>query len=161
RASKRLRPLRKRRAAVQLDFDDSISRLLTHEGGYTNDPKDPGGPTNYGITIYDARAYAKEFGWIADRKVMAQDVKAMQLWFAQKVWKAKYWDAMRCDELPAGVDDCVFDYGGNSGIGRSGRVLRRVVGMDSSTSVINAAVIDAANRRPAKAIVDAICDERL
>ena len=55
----------------------------------------------------------------------AADVKAMKLDEAKAIYRAKYWDAQRCDELPAGVDDAVFDYGVNSGIGRSGKVLRR------------------------------------
>jgi lysozyme family protein len=40
-------------------YDESLRRLLVHEGGYTNDPADPGGPTNFGITIYDYRKYVK------------------------------------------------------------------------------------------------------
>jgi lysozyme family protein len=52
---------------MRVDYDESLSRVLVHEGGYTNHPRDPGGPTNYGITIFDARKYAAEFGWIKDR----------------------------------------------------------------------------------------------
>jgi lysozyme family protein len=68
---------------------------------------------------------------------------------------------MRCDELPAGVDYAAFDYGVNSGIGRSGRVLRRVLGLSDETGAVTDAVIAAARRRSASAVIDAICDERL
>ena len=44
---------------AKANFDGCLSRLLAHEGGYTNDPSDPGGPTNFGITIRDYRAYVK------------------------------------------------------------------------------------------------------
>src|ERR1044071_2425414 len=98
-------------------YAESIRRVLASEGGYVNHPSDPGGPTNFGITIADYRKYAK-------RDATAADVKAMRLDEARAIYRAHYWDALGCDELPAGLDYAVFDYGINSGIGRAGRVLR-------------------------------------
>ena len=141
-------------------YDESLSRLLVHEGGYTNNPSDPGGPTNFGITIYDARKYAAEFDWIKGRSPSAADVRAMPLWFAKKVYKAKYWDAQACDELPAGVDYAAFDYGVNSGIGRSKKVLQRAVGV-AADGALGAATMRAVAAHDAKEIIEAICDERL
>ena len=100
---------------AETTYDEALRRLLLHEGGYTNHPSDPGGPTNFGITIYDYRKYVKP-------GATAADVKAMTLDEARSIYRAKYWDAQRCNELPAGVDYAVFDYGVNSGIGRSGKV---------------------------------------
>jgi lysozyme family protein len=128
--------------------------LLVHEGGYTNHPSDPGGPTNFGITIFDYRKYVKP-------DATAADVKAMKLDEAKAIYRAKYWDAQRCDELPAGVDYAVFDYGVNSGIGRPGKVLRCALRLPDNTSVVNDAVVSAARASDAKALVIAICDERL
>ena len=91
----------------------------------------------------------------------AADVKAMTLSEAKAIYRAKYWDAQRCDELPAGVDDAVFDYGVNSGIGRSGKVLRRCLNLPDNTSVVNDAVVAAVNHADPKVLVSAICDERL
>lgn len=135
-------------------YDEALRRLLAHEGGYTNHPSDPGGPTNFGITIHDYRKYVKP-------GATAADVKAMTVSEAKAIYRAKYWDAQRCDELPAGVDYAVFDYGVNSGIGRSGKVLRRVLKLADNTSTVNGAVVAAANARDAKQLVSAICDERL
>jgi lysozyme family protein len=135
-------------------YDEALARLLVHEGGYSNHPSDPGGPTNWGITIFDARAY-----WRKD--ATATDVRDMPVEVAKDIYRSKYWGAMRCDELPAGVDYAAFDYGVNSGIGRSGRVLRRVLGLSDETGAVTDAVIAAARRRSASAVIDAICDERL
>ena len=135
-------------------YDAALARLLAHEGGYTNHPSDPGGPTNYGITIHDYRKYVKS-------NATAADVKAMTLDEAKRIYRAKYWDAQRCDELPAGVDYAVFDYGVNSGIGRSGKVLRRCLNLADNSSAVNDMVIAAANRIDAAKLVTAICDERL
>lgn len=90
----------------------SISKTLTYEGGYTNHPSDPGGPTNWGITIADARMYWKS-------GATAADVKAMPKSVAIDIYRSKYWAKMDCDSRPAGVDLVVFDFGVNSGVSRS------------------------------------------
>jgi lysozyme family protein len=135
-------------------YDEALRRLLVHEGGYTNHPSDPGGPTNFGITIYDYRKYVKP-------NATAADVRAMTVGEAKAIYRKRYWDAQRCDELPAGVDYSVFDYGVNSGIGRSGKVLRRVVGLPDTTHVVTDEVLRAVGKRDPKALVVAINDERL
>ena len=135
-------------------YDEALRRLLLHEGGYTNHPSDPGGPTNFGITTVDYRKYVKA-------GATAADVKAMHLDEARAIYRVKYWDAQRCDELPAGVDYAVFDYGVNSGIGRSGRVLRRCLKLVDNTSVVSDAVIAATAAADPKLLAAAICDERL
>jgi lysozyme family protein len=134
-------------------YDAALARLLQHEGGYSNHPSDPGGPTNFGITLVDYRKYVKP-------GATAADVKAMSVAEAKRIYRAKYWDAQRCDELPAGVDYAVFDYGVNSGIGRSGKVLRRCLKLADDSSVVTDAVIAASSINP-KTLVAAICDERL
>jgi lysozyme family protein len=135
-------------------YDEALRCLLAHEGGYTNHPSDPGGPTNFGITIHDYRKYVKP-------NATAADVRAMRVDEAKAIYRAKYWNAQRCDELPAGVDYSVFDYGVNSGIGRSGKVLRRIVGLPDRTHVVTDEVLRAVARRDPKALVTAINDERL
>lgn len=135
-------------------YDEALRRLLAHEGGYTNHPSDPGGPTNFGITIYDYRKYVKP-------NATAADVRAMTVGEAKATYRSKYWNAQRCDDLPAGVDYSVFDYGVNSGVGRSGKVLRRVVGMPDTTHVVTYEVLRAVAKRDPKALVVAINDERL
>jgi lysozyme family protein len=139
---------------MQSTYDQCLSRLLAHEGGYTNHPSDPGGPTNFGITIHDYRKYVKP-------DATAADVRAMKLDEAKTIYRHKYWDAQRCDELPAGVDYVVFDYGVNSGIGRSGKVLRRALKLADNSSSVTDAVIAAARATDARRLIAAICDERL
>ena len=103
---------------MKSNFNDCLNRVLKHEGGYGNDPQDPGGPTNYGITIYDVRMYVK-------KGATAQDVKNLTLDQAKDIYKTKYWDALNCDSLPSGVDYTCFDYGVNSGLGRPRKDLNR------------------------------------
>lgn len=136
------------------NYDEALRRLLKHEGGYTDHPSDPGGPTNFGITIHDYRKHMKP-------DATAADVRAMRLDEAKRIYRSKYWDAQRCDELPAGVDYAVFDYGVNSGVGRSGKVLRRVLHLNDTSHAVTDGVIAAAKARKAADLVAAICDERI
>lgn len=135
-------------------YNAALTRLLKDEGGYTDHPSDPGGPTNFGITLADARRYWKG-------NATADDVRALPQSVARKIYREHYWNALRCDELPAGVDYALFDYGVNSGIGRAGKVLRRILKLSDSTSVVNDDVIAAAGACPASDLVVAICAERL
>ncbi len=135
-------------------YDVALAHVLAHEGGYSNHPADPGGPTNFGITIADYRKYVKP-------RATAADVRAMKIDEAKAIYRERYWDAQRCDELPAGVDYVVFDYGVNSGIGRSGKVLRRMLRLPDDSSIVTDAVIAAAAEADAATLVAAICDERL
>lgn len=136
------------------NYDEALRRLLVHEGGYTHHPSDPGGPTNFGITIHDYRKYIKA-------SATAADVRMMRLADAKAIYKSKYWDAQRCDELPSGVDYAVFDYGVNSGIGRSAKVLQRVCGLDVIDGRIGPKTLAYVKVRDPATVVRAICDERL
>ena len=60
----------------------------------------------------------------------------MPIEVAKRIYRSKYWNATRCDDLPAGVDYAVFDYAVNSGVGRAGKVLRRLVGLASNSSAM-------------------------
>jgi lysozyme family protein len=120
------------------NYDVALKEVLKSEGGYSNNPHDPGGPTKYGITIYDYRAYINKNG-------NANDVKNLTLDQAATIYKTKYWDKVNGDTLPNGVDYCVFDYGVNSGVGRANKVYNKLV-----TSYTDA-----------NKLIDAICDERL
>lgn len=134
-------------------YAQAISRLLASEGGYVNHPSDPGGPTNFGITIADYRRYMRP-------DATAADVRVMNVEEAKAIYREKYWRAMRCDELPAGVDYCVFDYAVNSGTGRVPKVLQRVLGI-GVTGRMDDATLAAVRKRETRALVQAICDERL
>jgi lysozyme family protein len=135
-------------------YEEALRRVLAHEGGYSDHPADPGGPTNFGITLADYRKYVKP-------DATAADVCAMPVEEAKAIYRRRYWDAQACDDLPPGVDYAIFDYGVNSGIGRSGKVLRRCLGLRASTSRVKAEVVAAAKAADATQLIASICDERL
>lgn len=146
-------------------YDYALPRVLKHEGGYTNHPSDPGGPTNWGITL--AR-YSEFLG----RKATAADVKAMPLAHAKAIYKPKYWDVLALDlpDFPAGVDYALFDYSVNSGPARAAKVLQRIVSANADGKVgvktLKALagyldIYDNHSQTGAAALINAVCAERL
>lgn len=102
---------------VQENFDRALSHVLKYEGGYSDHPEDPGGATNFGITIGVLREYR-------GTSVTKQDVRSLSLAEAAKIYRARYWNAASCDHLPAGIDVAVFDCAVNQGVGRAARFLQ-------------------------------------
>lgn len=103
------------------NWDNAFKLMLASEGGFVNHPSDPGGMTNLGVTK------ATWENWVG----RASDEKEMRGLTPEKVeplYKKKFWDACRCDELPSGIDYLVFDFAVNAGPGRSIKTLQSAVG---------------------------------
>lgn len=111
------------------NFQDCLAFTLKFEGGKSNDPRDPGGKTNQGVTYRTYNAYR------ASKGLSAQDVYAMTPAERNEIYKRDYWKAVTGDSLPAGVDLCVFDYGVNSGPGRALRALAAAKAKDSARQI--------------------------
>ncbi len=116
---------------VSSNREQAISETLKWEGGYSNDAADPGGPTNWGITIIDARKYWKKDATAADVKAMPKSV-AINI-YTTKYWKTPYYD---CDKLASGVDLSVFDFGVNSGPARAKKYLDASIGSSTEDTII-------------------------
>lgn len=103
-----------------MNFDDAFEKLIGHEGGYSNDPKDPGGETMYGVTLRVARANGYQ-GAMRD----------LPLSLAKTIARRRYWDTVHADMLPDAVRFDVFDGAYNSGPDRSMEWLQKAVYTDS------------------------------
>lgn len=99
----------------------SFELMLKSEGGFVNHPQDPGGMTNLGVT---KRVWEQWVGRESNEKEMRSLTPAM----VEPLYKRKYWDACRCDDLPEGLDYLVFDFAVNAGPGRSIKTLQTAVG---------------------------------
>lgn len=98
----------------------TITRILAHEAGYVNNLRDPGGPTNRGITQATLAAWR-------GHPVTKADVRALPEAEAVAIYRAEYWDRVHGDALPGGLDYAVVDFGVNSGVGRANRYLQSVL----------------------------------
>lgn len=105
---------------MKKNFEKSLEMLLHHEGGYVWHPEDPGGETNHGVT----RAVYEQ--WV-NRQVMDGEMKALTHADVAPIYKKNYWDKLKGDDLPSGLDFAAFDWGVNSGTGRPAKVIQRYV----------------------------------
>ena len=99
------------------NYDHCLEMVLHHEGGYVDHPDDPGGETNMGIT---KRVWEE---WGGEKDMIDLEVEDVM-----PIYRENYWDRVKGDELPSGVDWAVFDIAVNSGTGRAGKFLQEAVG---------------------------------
>lgn len=124
------------------NFDEALAAVLHHEGGFVNHPSDPGGMTNLGCT---KKVWEEWVGHQVDEQTM-RNLKPADV---APLYKARYWDKVHGDELPAGVDYVVFDAAINSGPGRAVKWLQACVGVDPDGAIgpRTMAAVKAANPR--------------
>lgn len=135
------------------NWNRAISEVLASEGGYSNNPKDPGGPTNKGVTLATFRAYVSPAGTIDELKALTDDQAAI-------VFRRQYWDAVMGSHLPDGVDYAVFDEAVNSGPGRAARDLQRLVGVKVD-GAIGDITLKAVDKLTPAVLINQFCDARL
>ena len=97
-------------------FSEALEVILHHDGGYVNHPKDPGGETNLGVT---KRVY-EEFGGEKEMKDLTKED-------VEPIYKQNYWNRVKGDDLPEGLDLCIFDFAVNAGPGRAAKFIQRLV----------------------------------
>ena len=137
------------------NWDQAFKQMLASEGGFTDDERDKGnqlpdgrkGSTMLGVTQFNWEQHVgHEVTHDQMRKLTPADVEPL--------YKKKYWDVVRADELPSGIDYLVFDMGVNAGPGRSIKLLQAAVGVtpDGGFGPITMKAVQAAD--PVKLIQD-------
>lgn len=101
----------------KLSFDQIFERVMGHEGGYVNNPKDPGGETNWGVTIGTARANGYHGA-----------MRSMTRLQAKEIYRKAFWERAHCAQYHSAIGFQVFDAAINHGIGNAIRMLQRAVG---------------------------------
>lgn len=124
-------------------FDACMPFIFKAEGGYSDNPNDRGGPTNFGITLATLKNYED------NQNLTADDVKKLIPDMAKEIYRTAYWNRMQCGALPAGLDLEVFDFGVNAGPGEAVKALQKIVGVtpDGSIGPITLAAVRALNPR--------------
>jgi lysozyme family protein len=135
------------------NFDKCLELILKHEGGFVNHPQDPGGMTNLGVT---ARVWEEWLG----RPVSEKEMRALTPTMVKPLYKRKYWDAIRGDELVSGVDYVVFDVAVNSGPGRAIKFLQSCVGVDVDGG-FGPRTLNAVNKQNPSELIELYCAKRL
>jgi lysozyme family protein len=135
------------------NFERAFPLVLKHEGGWVDHPADPGGATNLGVTIGTLSS------WLG-RPASKAEVKALTRDTVAPIYRKNYWDAIRADELPAGLDYAVFDFAVNSGPKRAAMALQRAVGVADDGIIGSITLANVANR-PVDATIERIMADRM
>ena len=135
------------------NFDNVLALVLREEGGFSNDPRDPGGITNLGVT---KRVWEAFVGHPVDEAAM----RALTPADVAPLYRQNYWNRVHGDDLPAGVDYAVMDFAVNSGTSRAAKTLQRACGVNDD-GAIGQQTLDAVNGADPITLISTVCDQRL
>lgn len=100
---------------MYVDYDFAFKFIIEKEGGYSNDPRDPGGETKFGIS---------------KRSFPLEDIKNLTLERAKKLYKDFYWNICQCDAMPVPLNLIVFDCAVNQGTFTAIKILQNILGVE-------------------------------
>lgn len=147
-----------------LSVDAIADQILAREGGFVNDPDDPGGATSHGVTIHTMRRLGLDLD--GDGRVTAADVRRLTKAEARDIFIAEYFRKPRIDWLPEALQASVFDMQVNAGA-QGVRILQRLLGLmgfpvtvDGAIGPATRAAADAATAAAPDHIADAYGIER-
>ena len=123
------------------NFPAALALVLKSEGGFVNHPSDPGGMTNLGVTRNVWRDWVK-------RDVDEAEMRSLTPELVTPLYKARYWDACKCDDLPRGADYAVFDSAVNMGSGRAAKLLQAALNVTADGAIGRATIAAAAAADP-------------
>lgn len=135
------------------NFEECLALVLKHEGGFVNNPQDPGGMTNLGVTKVTYEGYVNRHVDEAEMRSLTPDLVA-------PLYKKMYWDRIKGDDLPVGVDYCLFDLAVNSGVGKAGKLLQMALDVPAD-GLIGPMTLRALESRDPEEIIQQVCQERL
>ncbi len=138
---------------MEANFFKSLEMVLHHEGGFVDHKDDPGGATNKGITH---KTYADFLGRPLED---VNELKNIPEDHIQLIYKKGYWDKIKGDELPSGLDFCVFDWAVNSGPGRAAKALQKAA-MVSQDGVIGPMTLEAVKEYDSAELIESITGYR-
>ena len=103
-----------------MTFQRALAFVLSQEGGYSDNPRDPGGATNYGITL------ASLSNW-RGRKAARRELQSLTRREVSDIYRRNYWQACKCDQLPPALALLMFDAAVNQGVGRAIKILQKSI----------------------------------
>lgn len=111
-------------------FDMALRHVLEMEGGYTDDPHDPGGPTNKGITLATFAAWRGIKITPARRDDLIAGLRGVSAAEVTEIYRQRYWQPAGCSKLASALAFMHFDAAVNHGVGTAIRILQEAVGAD-------------------------------
>lgn len=142
-------------------FDSAISLILKHEGGYVNNPNDPGGATNYGISLRFLRDYPTLGDVDDDGDVDVQDIKQLTKEQASAIYKQVWWDKYQYEQYPdVTIATKVFDFAINMGAVRAHKLLQQALNKTYGLRLTTDGIIGPATMSIIRAIKDGADEQK-
>ena len=138
---------------MDANFERALKLVLKHEGGFVNNPRDPGGATNKGITIGTFRRYV-------NAKATVDDLKRISDAEVSDIYRRQFWNAVQGSVLPSGLDYALFDFAVNSGPDRAIKYVQAAVGVKQDGKLGNE-TLSAISQHPTARLINSLCDARL
>jgi lysozyme family protein len=138
---------------VKDNFEQCFALVLKNEGGYVDNLKDPGGATNLGCT----KAVWEQY---VGHAVTKDNIRELGPNDVMPLYKTKYWDTVKGDDLPMGVDYAVFDFAINSGPSRAAKALQTVLNVNADGQ-IGPATLSALETSNPRDVATRVCEARL
>lgn len=142
---------------MRQNYEYSFEKVIGHEGGFTKDPKDRGNWTSGKCGVGELKG--TKYG-VSCMAYPDEDIENLKLERAHEIYKTDYWDKMRGDDLPGGVDYACFDQAINSGSKRSVQWLQGAVGVNVDGKM-GPVTLGAAQAQDEITTIDRMCDKRL
>lgn len=117
------------------NFQAALKHVLEMEGGFTDDPHDPGGPTNKGITLGRLADWRKTKVDAANRDGLIAALKKISNDEVQAIYEAKYWAPAGCPQMPVPLAFFHFDAAVNHGVNGATKMLQRAIGVDADGEI--------------------------
>ena len=134
------------------NWDKCFDLVIVNEGGYVDNPADPGGATNWGCT----KAVWEQY---IGHEVSKEDIRNLTKEDVKPLYKRNYWDAIHGDALPSGLDYCLFDCAINSGVGRATKFIQEIVGVFADGAIGNN-IVTAINQMNTVTMINEFSDKR-
>jgi lysozyme family protein len=135
-------------AAKPSNFRRCLDIVLGYEGGFSQEAGDPSGATQFGVTVGGLRDFRQ------DTALSVEDLKKLGRDEACEIYRTRYWNVLRCDDLPTGIDLVVFDFAADTNAGLAAKALQHVVGAEADGSVGDATLAATKAMRPADVVKD-------
>ena len=140
-----------------MNFDQSFQKLLGHEGGFTDDKRDPGNWTGGRVGVGELKG--TNFG-IAANTYPNEDIRNLTVDRAKFLYQRDFWNRIRADDLPAVIRYPMFDAAVNSGVPQASRWLQRAVGA-TDDGVIGPRTLAATNAMEPQVVLRRLLSVRL
>ena len=139
---------------AEVNFEECTAWVLVHEGGYVNHPDDPGGATNKGVIQRTYDGYRRRMGQ------PTRSVRFITMEEVLDIYRDQYWNLVRADQLPSGLDYAMYDFAINSGPKRAVQFIQRLVGVEADGIMGNVTVGAILAKNDYESLISDLCYKR-